>query len=42
MREKNTTASAEGLWQVAFEATEASGVGVTLEVVAGEGRLELD
>ncbi|MFT6379230.1 MAG: hypothetical protein ACJAXZ_000705 [Akkermansiaceae bacterium] len=38
VREKNTTASAEGLWQVEFEATEAAGVAVTLEVVAGEGR----
>jgi lysophospholipase L1-like esterase len=39
-RGKATTASADGFWQVEFEPTEASGVGVTLEVVAGDERLE--
>ncbi len=38
-RVKQTTASAEGFWQVDFDAAEPSGEGVTMEVVAGDERL---
>ena len=38
-RNARTRASAEGFWQVDFEAAKASGEGLTMEVVAGEERL---